>query len=133
MPAQALGSRTFSNRSTLQIVCAAGAALVGFVLLAYAVYFVPNRMGDSVSDLVAFLVFVAIIGLLSLVGALGYWLGKTWGWYIQFTSALGQLLLPGSLFEFKPDLYHLMGWITPVVSLVIVIRMGLEIRRKRGR
>lgn len=131
MSAKSGTSQVISSRSTLQVACAAGAALVGLVLLSYVVYFVPNQLGPSTADMSGLLVFVALVALLSLLGAMGYWLGKKWGWFVQLASTVGQLLLPGALFEFKLDLYHLVGWIIPVVSLAIVIAMGLAFRRAK--
>ncbi len=124
------------TRSTLRVICASGAALVGLVLLSYAVYFVPNQLAGSASPgdssaLGLALLFLAMVGLLSIAGAIGYWLNKTWGWYIQLVSVLGQFLFPGMLFEFKIDMYHMVGWFSPVISLVILILMGIEIRRKK--
>jgi hypothetical protein len=121
-------SRATSSRSPMQVVGAVGAALVGLVLLLY--YVVPNILAASSSPMVELLAFIAIVGLLSIIGAVGYWMEKLWGWYVHLASVLGQLLFPGSLFEFKLDVYHLIGWTSPVISLIIVIMMGIKIRRK---
>jgi hypothetical protein len=72
MSTQSSSSRAASSRSALQVVCAIGAALVGLVLLLYAVYVVPNKLAGSSYPIVGFLVFIAIVGLLSVVGAIGY-------------------------------------------------------------
>jgi hypothetical protein len=131
-------TRAASSRSAVQVACAIGAALVGLVLLLY--YVVPNllpgssspiMLAASSSPVVELLVLVAAVGLLSIVGAIGYWMEKTWGWYVHLASVLGQLLFPGTLFEFKLDLHHMIGWTSPVISLVILIVMGIWIRRKR--
>ncbi len=131
MSNQTFASRAFSGRSTLHAICAGGATLVGLILLLYAFYVVPNMLPNSSSLTVGLLVFTAIVGLLSIVGAIGYWAKKMWGWYIHLISVLGQLFFPGTLFEFKLDLYHLTVWTIPVVSLVILIVMGINIRKGR--
>ncbi len=140
MTAQSLAEQAALGRSVFRFICALGAALVGMVLLFY--YAIPNLLAGPASPLVAaspaapvmeLLVLVAVVGLLSIVGASGYWLEKWWGWWAHLVSVLGQLLFPGALFEFKLDLYHMMAWISPVVSLVILIAMAVSMRwRKRS-
>ncbi|MGE5139200.1 MAG: hypothetical protein ACM3JD_07060 [Rudaea sp.] len=131
MATRSLASRASASRSTLQVLCAAGAALVGLALLLYAGYVIPGRLGSQASSVTELLAFVAIVGLLSVLAAVGYWLGKTWAWFAHLLSVLGQLLFPGSLFELKLDLYHMVGWAAPVISLLILILMGVMIRRRR--
>ncbi len=126
-----LASDAAANRSPLQIACAAGTALVGAVLLLYATYVIPNRLADQAPSVTELLALVGIVGLLSLLAAVGYWMGKTWGWFIHLVSVLGQLLFPGSLFEFRLDLYHMVGWAVPAISLVILILMAWAIKRRR--
>lgn len=77
------------------------------------------------------LTFVAVVSLLSSAGSIAYWTGKTWGWFVHLPSVLGQPLFPGSLFEFKFDLYHMKGWIALLISVVILVVMGMRIRTKR--
>ncbi len=137
LPAQAIPSRLPSTRSMIQVICATGAALVGLVLLWN--YVVLNLLAGSSSPVAGLpspmlefmLAFIAIVGLLSILGAIGYWNGKAWGWYIHLISVLGQLAFPGALFEFKLDLYHMIAWASPPVSLVILIVMGIRIRRAK--
>jgi uncharacterized membrane protein (DUF2068 family) len=131
MVTQSSSTNPTPSRSTFQVICAIGAMSVGLVLLSYAVYFVPNKLAGSSPPIIGFLVFLAIVGLLSIIGAVGYWMGRIWGWYVHLASALGQLFFPGALFEFKLDLYHMIGWVSPVVSLIIVILMGINIRRRK--
>ncbi len=120
-----------SRRSILQAVCVVGAGVVGLVLLSYAVYFVPNQLGSSVADLMGLLVVMAILGALSVSAAVGYSTRRIWGWYAQVVSTFGQLLLPGGMFEFKFDLYHILMWIAPLASLVMVVLVGINLRRTR--
>jgi uncharacterized membrane protein (DUF2068 family) len=97
-------------------------------------YVIPNRMAALSSPPGELLAFVGIVGLLSVVGAAGYWAERAWGWFVHLVSVLGQLVFPGSLFELKPDWYHMVGWAAPVISLAILILMGLRMRRiKRGK
>lgn len=131
MSTKSFPSPAASARSAVRVASACGAALVGLVLVLYSVYIVPNKLADSAPSMAGFLVFLAIVGLLSIAAAIGYWTKKTWGWYIHLPSVLGQLLLPGSLFEFKPDAYHMVGWLSPALSLVIAILMGVETRRQK--
>ncbi|MGE5263097.1 MAG: hypothetical protein ACM3S0_06920 [Acidobacteriota bacterium] len=129
MSTQPFVSRIPSGRPMLQRVCAIGAALVGLVLILY--YVVPNLLVGSTSLLVELLYLVGIVGFLSIVAAIGYWMGTAWAWYVHLASVLGQFLFPGALFEFKLDLYHMIGWTSPVISLAILITMGIRIRRRK--
>ncbi len=131
MATPTLSSGTGAYRSPLFLVCASGAAIVGVVLLLYAAFVIPSQMAGLTSPPVELLALVAIVGLLSVVGAIGYWLERTWGWFVHLASVLGQLLFPGSLFELKLDLYHMIGWVSPILSLAILILMGLRFRRQK--
>lgn len=131
MTAPTLPSNATAGRPALVVACTTGAVIIGAVLLLYAVYVIPNQMAGLFSPPVESLAFVALVGLLSIVGALGYWLERFWGWFVHLASVLGQLVFPGSLFEFKLDLYHMVGWTAPVVSLAILILMGLRLKRTK--
>ncbi len=122
---------TAARRSVLVVACTAGAAIIGVVILVYALYVIPNQMAGLPSAPMELFVFVAAVGLLSVASATGYWIERTWGWFVHLVSVLGQLVFPGSLFEFKLDLYHMVGWIAPLISLAILILMGLRMRRTR--
>jgi uncharacterized membrane protein (DUF2068 family) len=128
---QPFSSGSPSNRPALQSLCAIEAILAGFTLLSYAVYFVPNELAGSPSPILGFLLFLGIVGAVSIVSAIGYWTNKTWAWPVHLVSALGQLFLPGSLFEFKLDLYHMIPWGISGLSLIMVIIMGFAVLRKR--
>lgn len=119
------------HRSPLHIIASGGAELIGLVLIAYAVYFVPQKMAGTAAPLMGYLVFLAVLGLGSMAGGIGYWRNEKWGWYVHLASAIGQLFLPGLLFEFKWDLYHLTGWVCPVVSLAIAELMNIWFRKER--
>ncbi len=131
MSTQSVPTRAAESHSAIEGVCAIGAALVGLVLLLYAFYVVPGQFEGDVDPIGGFLVFMAVVGLLSVAAAVGYGMGKTWGWFVHLASVIGQWLFPGSLFEFKLDLYHMVGWMNPLISLVILVLMGWHIRRKR--
>lgn len=129
MPAQSLAART-PNRVSLQGAYALGAILIGVVFL--LLYVIGNLVASQTPLMMELLVLVAVVSLLSIAGGIGYWNGKTWGWFVYLVSVLGQLLFPGGLFEFKLDFYHMVGWVGPLVSLVILIAMGVDIRRHRA-
>jgi uncharacterized membrane protein (DUF2068 family) len=103
--------------------------LIGVIYL--LLYIAGNLIASPVSLILELLLLVAVVSVLSIIGGIGYWMSKTWGWFVHLASVFGQLLFPGGLFEFKPDLYHMIGWIGPLISLVILIAMGIHIRQKR--
>ncbi len=131
MSSHSLPSRAVSAPSAVQVACAIAAILVGLVIL--VTYVVPNLFPDAPLPAVELVVLVAIVGLLSIAGGIGYWTGGNWGWYVHLLSVIGQLLFPGALFEFKLDLYHMIGWISPLISLLILVTMGIQMRRRKNR
>ncbi len=129
MPAQSLAAHT-SHRSTLAAASALATVLIGVMFL--LLYVIGNLVAGPVPLMTELLVIVAAVSLLSILGGIGYWMGKTWGWFIHLPSVLGQLIFPGGLFEFRLDFYHMVGWVGPLVSLLILIVMGIQIRRNRA-
>ncbi len=107
--------------------CALLAGMIGVMYL--GVYVFPRIFGNGLHDYLAMVLFVGIVALLLITSAVGYWLGKRWGWYVQLASGIGQLVFPGGLFEFKLDAYHLPAWIGPILTLVMLAFMW---NRKRS-
>jgi hypothetical protein len=128
MPIALFASKTPFHRTTLHAVCALGAMAVGVVFILYAIFLVPGPLASSY-EFLGFQVLLAMVGALSIVGALGYWMNTSWGLFFRLISTLGQLFLAGSLFTFTTDLYNIAGWISPFLSLIILILMGARTRR----
>jgi hypothetical protein len=74
-------------------------------------------------------IFVVAMGVLSIIAALGYARNARWGWYFHLAAAVGMLAFPGTLFEFKPDLHHLIAWVSALLTLILVI--WVEIARRK--
>ncbi len=117
------------GRPLAKTVCAAGAGIVGLALVLY--YGVPVVRGTLDSPFLEMMLFVLVVGLVSLLAALGYGLRKRWGWYAHLVAAVGSLVFPGALFEFKVDLYHMLAWASTFLTLAMVIWMCFVLRKKK--
>ncbi len=129
MSAKSVSFPAASDRSALQCVCTIAAGLIGLVYL--GVYVIPNIDPTVAKEESGLVWIVAFAGLFSVAAAIGYGLGRTWGWYAHAVSMLAQVLFPGSLFELQFDHYHLIGWIGPLVSLLIVVLLGIQLFSKK--
>ena len=102
-------------------------ALMGVTLVGG--YAAPPLLSGGAGPDLRLWIFLALVGVVLIAAAVGYALNTRWALWAQTGAAVAMVPIPGTLFPFVPDSYHLIIWLIPLTCLVLVLLMW---RRRQG-